>query len=93
MKKQKRPKLNIAVNSTYKPGEWSMSTTFDSHSGFSMEECKAVLRFFNLPDRDYFDWMSGQTCPILQNGKMGYYWYDLNRYIRWRVTGVTPIFD
>jgi hypothetical protein len=69
---------------------------FDEHMGLTVEEVKAVLKFFNLPDQEYFEWMEGQTCPIIPNGNsvsMGYYWYDLNRWIEHKLNGKTLIWD
>ena len=85
MKKQSKSKSKIV--------KLTDQADWDSHVGFSKEECQVVLRYFNLPDVFFFNWMDGQTCPMLPNGKIGVYWYDLNRYIRWKVVGEKPIFD
>jgi hypothetical protein len=58
-----------------------------------MDEVKAVLRFFNLPEKDYWEWMDGQTCPMLPNGKLAVYWYDLHRYVTWKEKGIVPVWD
>jgi hypothetical protein len=29
-------------------------------------------------------WMNGQTCPILGDGSLGYYDYDVDRFIRYK---------
>jgi hypothetical protein len=95
-KKVLKKSNNVTVTYSTIP-TWTTHSTaapaFESHAGFSEDEVKAVLRFFNLPDKDYFEWMNGQSCPILPNGQIGYYWYDLHRYIEWRTKGVKPEFD
>jgi hypothetical protein len=74
-------------------GKRGRKEIFDDHTPFSFEEVCAVLRFFNLPVREFNEWISGQTCPICPNGNLGIYWYDLNRYIVWKKQGTEPIFD
>lgn len=65
---------------------------FDDHMALSYEEVLGVLKYFRLPKQDFDNWMVGQTCP-LTNGKIGVYWYDLNRYVQWKLQGKLPIFD
>lgn len=71
----------------------SKNKGFDTHQAFSIDEVKAVLRFFNLPEDEYWDWMYGQTCPLSPTGELAVYWYDLHRYIIWKVKGVVPVWD
>lgn len=66
---------------------------FDDHQGFSIEETNGVLKFFRLSEEEFGDWIYGQTCPVLADGKIGYFWYDLNRFVKWKLGGPTPIFD
>jgi len=66
---------------------------FDDHMGLSYSEVLGVLKFFNIPEVEFIDWIGGQTCPILSNGLCGYYWYDVNRFVQWKRGGLKPIFD
>ena len=65
---------------------------FDDHMAMSLEEVKAVLKYFNLPEGLFWAWMGGQTCPLV-DGKLAYFWYDLNRYIENHTHGRPLIFD
>jgi hypothetical protein len=67
--------------------------TFDNHQGVSDEEVRTLLKFFRIPDQEWNEWINGQTCPILPNGKMGYFWWDVKRFIDWKEKGVLPVWD
>lgn len=82
-------KGKIRVKQKNKPSKVS----FDDHIALSYEEVRGVLKYFNIPEQEFSDWIYGQTCPILPNGTWGYYWYDVNRFVRWKIGGPTPIFD
>lgn len=66
---------------------------YDDHEALSPTEVDTILRFHRLAKAAFFDWMIGQTGPVLENGEFGIYWYDLNRYIAWEERGVKPLFD
>jgi hypothetical protein len=66
---------------------------FEERMDFSPAEVRGVLKFFNLPEEEYLAWMNGQTCPMLPDGNIGYYFYDLERYVKWKVKGDKPIWD
>lgn len=65
----------------------------ETHQDLSYEGVHTLLDFFGIPDRDFDDWIQGQTCPILPNGKMGFFWWDVKRFIDWKTRGVIPIWD
>lgn len=63
---------------------------FDDHMALSYDEVVGILKFFDIKRTPFFEWMIGQTCPMI-NGRCGYYWFDVHRYIRSRLTG-DPLF-
>jgi hypothetical protein len=70
--------------------------TFDDHMALSYEEACGVLKFFSIPEREFNEWIDGQTCPVIPSGNgiaCGYYLDDVSRFVKWKVKGVTPIFD
>ena len=66
---------------------------FDDHRPLSKMAVRGALEYFNLAEDDFFNWMNGQTCPLLPNGQAGVFWYDLNRYIQWKLNNIVPEFD
>lgn len=66
---------------------------YDDHEPLSCKEVDTILRFHRLDRSAFMDWMIGQTGPVLADGSFGTYWYDLNRYIRWKEKNIKPIFD
>lgn len=52
---------------------------------YTWEQAKTVLKLEGLDERDFADFMVGQTVPVVEvNGKreLGVYGYDLFRYIQ-----------
>ena len=39
---------------------------------------------------EFRHWMRGQTCPVVDEGRMALYSYDYERWVRWK-TGKTNI--
>ena len=66
---------------------------FDTHLAMSPSDVDGVLKFFHLPLADFLGWMIGQTGPVLPNGELGTYHYDLKRYVSWKLGGPRPEFD
>lgn len=57
------------------------------------KEVKKLLRQNKIKWADFKEWMHGQTCPVLDGGEMGYFHYDVDRFIRNRTKGEPLIFD
>jgi len=34
---------------------------------------------------EFRHWMTGQTCPVVDEGKFAVYAYDLERWLRWKL--------
>lgn len=34
--------------------------------------------------KTFQNWISGQTCPVLDDGSFGYFEYDVDRFIRYK---------
>lgn len=66
---------------------------FDVHMGFSEAEVNGILKFHNIETTPFWEWMVGQTCPILEDGTCGYYYYDVHRYIMNKIHESPLIFD
>lgn len=47
------------------------------------KQVKQLLKKAGGSWRVFKEWMVGQTCPII-NGEMGYYEYDVDRFIRYK---------
>lgn len=60
---------------------------------YSRKGVKRLMRKHKLSVTPFWKWMYGQTCPILPSGEMGYYAWDVDRYIQWKKKGVKPIWD
>jgi len=65
----------------------------DPSGYWSVKRVKQELKKFGLKYAPFRKWMFGQTCPILLDGTGGVYQWDVERYIEWKVKGVTPVFD
>lgn len=60
---------------------------------YSWPETQGILKFFDIPEQEFSEWIEGQTCPILPSGNMGFFHYDVFRFVQWKVKGVIPIWD
>lgn len=65
---------------------------FDDHMAMAHSEVRGVLKYFNLPEQPFWEWMNGQTCPMSE-GELGYFWYDVHRYVQNKTNGVPLIWD
>jgi predicted DNA-binding transcriptional regulator AlpA len=66
------------------------------NENMTWEKVKEVLHKNKLSVKHFTDWMNGQTCPIVEvKGKkqIGFYKYDVDRYIQWQLKGIEPIWD
>lgn len=62
-----------------------------SEDGYSIQEIKAILSADEF--KRFGKWMYGQTCPIMEDGKVGFYEYDVLRFIRIVRKGAPDIWD
>lgn len=52
-----------------------------------------ILANYDLNIDEFWEWMYGQTQPILPSGNLGVYPYDLHRFIGWKRGGNAPLWD
>jgi hypothetical protein len=57
------------------------------------KQVKKLLRKHKIPVKEFNKWMRGQTGPILENGELGYYEYDVERFINHKTKGTPLIWD
>lgn len=63
---------------------------YDKH--MTEKEVKDLLKKHKIKWTEFYKWMCGQTCPII-DGKMGYYRHDVERFISHKVKGIKLIWD
>lgn len=76
----------------------------DYHEGLSENQVRVIFKEIGLPHytERFFQWIGGQTCPMVarhdrktpkETWVVGFYEYDVFRFIRSIRTGRSPIFD
>ncbi len=56
---------------------------------YTKKQVKKILKENDIKWSDFIKWMMGQTCPILKDGEMGFYQYDVDRYVDAKTGGYT----
>ncbi len=51
---------------------------------YTRDEVKKLMKENKITMKAFDKWMFGQTCPITDEGDMGYYTYDVERFIRYK---------
>ena len=67
--------------------------TGEGFSFMTEKQVKAELKKHKIKWSDFKSWIVGQTCPVLESGEVGYYSYDVERFIRNKVNGEKLSFD
>lgn len=68
----------------------------DIREDYTESQVETILKIHGLPSQPFWEWMYGQTCPMIEvDGKQvpGVFGHDLYRYIRWKTEGVKPLWD
>lgn len=80
----------------------TINLRLDYHEGLSENQVKIFLLMLGLKADDFFEWMSGQTCPIIERRSKetgdlitvgGYYEYDIFRWIESKQDGTLLVWD
>ncbi len=74
---------------------------FNDHEGLSWNQVLIILNFFKLDSNEFGNWMYGQTCPMVPRNDtkgvcktvLGYYEYDVFRWINYKLSGTPLIWD
>ena len=68
-----------------------MENIGDDFMGMSIDDIKKSM----TPNEylSFNNWIYGQTCPVLHNGKPGYYKHDVERFLRLIRKGEKTYFD
>jgi hypothetical protein len=65
----------------------------DEDRDIPLEEAEAKIEEEGLNVAEFYFWLEGQTCPMLPNGKLAVFSYDLNRWLAFKKNGVEPTWD
>jgi len=60
---------------------------------YVIKEVKKLLRHYKIPYRKFNKWFIGQTYMVLDNGKIGYFTWDVQRFIKMEVDNVPTYWD
>lgn len=68
----------------------------DINRDYTWSQVKTICELYKLDPKEFSNWMNGQTCPMLEvDGKreLGYYGYDLFRWLNYKKEGKAIIWD
>lgn len=75
----------------YKGGHRFIVTQYGGENGLAGADVKNYIGRKNW--KKFCKWITGQTCPVMQNGKTGYYLHDVLRFKERVLKGLKTYFD
>jgi hypothetical protein len=60
---------------------------------YNADMVRGILMYFRIPEQEFNEWIVGQTCPLLPDGNIGFFAWDVHRFVDWKVHGIKPIWD